>query len=102
MEVVKYLVAVLLILCWLPMPYEYYIIVRWAVMIAMIAFAFGDNKEKSFLKYVLYVLIGVLFNPIIIIELPRLSWNIIDLIIAALLLISVRTSKSEKVNQRAQ
>ena len=100
MEVVKYLIAVLLILCWLPMPYEYYIIVRWAVMIAMIALAFGDNKEKSFLKYVLYVLIGVLFNPIIIIELPRLVWNTIDLIVAALLLISIRISKKEKINSQ--
>ena len=94
MEVIKYIVVVLLILCWLPMPYEYYMLVRWAVMITMIALAFGDNKEKSFLKYVLYVLVAVLFNPIIIIELPRLAWNIIDLIVAALLLVSIRMSKT--------
>ena len=100
MEVIKYLISVLLMLCWLFMPNEYYMIVRWAVMIAMIVLAFGDNKEKNFGKYVLYVFIGVLFNPIIIIELPRLVWNIIDLVVAALLLISIGISRKVKINQQ--
>lgn len=88
MIIIKSVLIVLLLLCLLPMPYVYYIIVRYVTTICMIIFVNKDNPGKSFLKYIFYVIMGCLFNPFIIIELPRIAWNTIDLTLAILFLIS--------------
>ena len=54
----------------------------------MIILATKDNPEKSFGKYCFYVFVGSLFNPFIIIELPRIAWNMVDVILAIALSIS--------------
>jgi len=96
MVIIKSIIVVILLLCLLPMPYQYYSIVRFSVTISMIIFAIKDNPEKSFGKFCFYVFIGSLFNPIAIIELPRIAWNIIDVMLALVLFISAVAQYNDK------
>ena len=80
--IIKSILAVLLLLCLLPMPYVYYTIVRLAVTLGMINLCYVDNEEKSFRKFAFFVVIGILFNPLAPVEFERIIWNVFDVILA--------------------
>ncbi len=67
------------------MPYGYYEIIRLIGMDSIIYIGF---EEKEFLKY-FWFSSAVLINPIIKIPLVRKPWNVIDVILALILLVSL-------------
>lgn len=81
------------------MPYGYYQFVRFA---ALVGFAFlsykyyeEGNKSASFA----FAALAILFQPLFKIALGRTLWNIVDVIVGALLIVSLfYTSKSSSKN----
>lgn len=76
--------GVALFIAVLPMPYEFYVLLRWvvpAMAIWMCTIAAGHKRTGW---VVAFALIAILWNPLVPIEMPRRYWALPDLIGAAL------------------
>ena len=81
----KYLglfLAVLLLLCLAPMPYGYFILVRFFAMVGFGYMAFQYFKQRKEVLTWTFVTLALLFQPFAKIALGRLVWNIVDVIVA--------------------
>lgn len=78
--------AVALLFAILPLPYTYYMGLRWLVAvtafwIAWKEFDLGGNSVSTYV--VIFASIGIVFNPIAPVHLFKLAWVAINLITAA-------------------
>jgi hypothetical protein len=85
----KILIAALLLLCLLDMPYGYYQFVRFAAMVGFAYLAYSANQQNRKNDMFVYIALALLFQPFIKIALGRTIWNIVDLIVSIGLVISV-------------
>lgn len=85
-KIVKVLLAGLLFLCLLDMPYGYYQFVRVAATLVFVLFAVQSYQSQLQGYFVLYLLLAVLFQPVEKIALGRDLWNIVDVIVGVGLL----------------
>lgn len=93
--ILKLLLALLLLLCLADMPYGYYQFVRFVACIAFGYFAFGEQEKQT--KWALfYIALAILFQPFIKISLGRVLWNVVDVIVAVILLYSIVLNKKSK------
>lgn len=95
-ELIKLVLSVLLLLCLAPMPYGFYELVRTAAMIGFAFLAYQTYKEDKQSELIIYVGLAILFQPIFKIALGRTLWNVVDVVVAVGLLISI--FKSKKTN----
>lgn len=74
-----------LLLCLLPMPYGYFVFVRFFafVLFAVMAAFYGLSERVHFA--VICGALSLLFQPFIKIALGREMWNIVDVLVAGLL-----------------
>jgi len=88
MKYLIYLLIVLLLLCLAPMPYGYYVFVRWGAMVlfAMMAYNYWEkNKNLS----IVFVGLALLFQPFMKVALGRTIWNVVDVLVAISLIFIV-------------
>lgn len=81
-----YLTAALLFLAILPLPAEFYSLLR---VVAAGTFAWGAYRnfgKRALLLPLAYTLFAILFNPVMEINLPKELWIPLDLLAAVLLL----------------
>ena len=88
-KVTKIILAALLLLCLLDLPYSYYLFVRWSAMIGFSYLAYISYKYKQNFMTIVFVLLAVLFQPFDKIALGRTLWNVVDVIIGLTLIILV-------------
>ena len=84
-RVYVYLLAVLVLIGILPLPYGYYVFLRITVFIFscyMIYFLFSQEKIPMM---VAFIIIAIVFNPIIQIFLSKELWVVIDILVAIFL-----------------
>ncbi len=84
--VIKIALALLLAGCLLDMPYGYFQFIRLAGCIGFCYLAYVENEKKSMHTVVLFVAFAILLNPIWKIHFSRYVWNVIDVIIATILI----------------
>lgn len=77
---IKILMAGLFILCLFDMPYYYFQLVRFFGMIGFIWLAYFENRNKDKSLIIVLICSAVLINPIFKIALGRIIWNIVDII----------------------
>ena len=85
---VIYITAVLLLLATLPLPADFYALLR---IVAAGTFAWGAYRnfaKKMLLLPLAYTLFAILFNPVMEINLPRETGIVVDLAAAILLLVT--------------
>lgn len=82
----KLIIAVLLLLCLVDMPYGYYNLVRFVAMAAFAYLSYDYFKSKKDGLGFIFAALAVLFQPIFKIALGRVIWNIVDVIVAVVLL----------------
>ena len=80
-------VAAVLLLCLFDMPYGFYIFIRFAATAAFCYFAFKAHESGNKDRMILFIVLALLFQPFIKIPLGRVIWNIVDVIIAAYLIV---------------
>lgn len=98
MKYLQIILAATLLLCLAPMPYGYYMLVRWAAMVVFAVTAFNYYAENKKELAVTFGALALLFQPFIKIALGRAIWNIVDVAVAILLLVLTFTkNKKEKV-----
>lgn len=90
-KLIKLLLAVLFLLCLLDMPYGFYQIVRFAGLIGFVILAYQANNQSRQIEMIVYCGLALLFQPFIKIVLGREIWNIVDIVVAIGLTISLFT-----------
>lgn len=100
MKQVYLALAVMLLLCLAPMPYGYFMLVRFVATVAFgwLAYRYYKNNKVA-ATWILRVL-ALLFQPFYKIALGRTVWNVIDVIVAilmiALFVMELRNGKKDK------
>ena len=87
MKHLKLLLAALLLLCLLHMPYGYYELVRFVSMVAFAFMAYKYCEEKKDALAVAFGGLALLFQPFVKIALGRTVWNVVDVVVAVLLVL---------------
>lgn len=72
------------------MPYGYFQLVRFVAMISFTILAYQAKKEEHPIEMIIYGALALLFQPFFKVALGREIWNIVDVIIAVGLLISLK------------
>jgi hypothetical protein len=93
---VKIVLAILLFICLFDMPYGYYQFVRLAALVGFAVLAFQANNDKKNTEAILYVGLAILFQPFFKIALGRSIWNIVDVIVAIGLLVTLFINKANE------
>lgn len=87
-KTIKIVLAILFLICLLDMPYGFYQFVRLSAMIGFTSLAYTAYKQNNKL-YIPYICLAILFQPFIKITLGRELWNIIDVLVGIVLIVSV-------------
>ena len=80
------ILAVLMLLCLAPMPYGYYMLVRFVAMVAFGLLAYQYYTRHKSIATIVFGVLALLFQPIYKIALGRVTWNVIDVFVAVLLI----------------
>jgi len=80
------ILAVLMLLCLAPMPYGYYMLVRFVAMVAFGLLAYQYYTRHKLIAAIVFGVLALLFQPVYKIALGRVTWNVIDVLVAVLLI----------------
>lgn len=87
MSYTKFLLATLFLLCLFNWNYGFYQLVRFIGFIGFSVLAFNLKDKKDYWFYI-WLFSALLINPFFKVSLSRTIWNIIDVILVALLIIN--------------
>jgi len=96
MNYLKIFLAVLLLLCLAPMPYGYYQLVRVVAMIAFAIMAYQYYEKENVPLAFTFGGLTLLFQPFIKVALGRTLWNIVDVIVAVVIIVLVALDYKKK------
>ena len=86
---IKVLLAVILFLCIFDMPYDYYQFVRIAATLGFAHLAYSANKQNLDSEVITYLILVLVFQPFATVHLNKITWNVIDLVVAVGLLMTL-------------
>ncbi|MDP4267816.1 MAG: hypothetical protein Q8880_10345 [Bacteroidota bacterium] len=69
--------------------YSFYILLRWIVFIGSGYFIINTIIEKKYQLLILFLSIGILFNPLKSIYMQKHTWHLIDYIVAGIFLLII-------------
>ena len=90
---IKVTLIIALILCLIDMPYWYYQLIRIFGTIGFAYLAYNDYKNLIKITPYVFGIAAILLNPIAKISFGREMWNVIDVILAVLTLLSIVFTK---------
>lgn len=99
-KIVKIGLSVLLLLCLTNMPYGFFQLVRFLSLIGFGFLAYQANQQGKQTEMVIYVALAILFQPLLKIPLGRTIWNIVDVIVAIGLLLSIFSLKNNEKEEQ--
>jgi hypothetical protein len=88
-NVIKIVLAILLIICLFNLPYGYYQFVRIAGLIGFAYLAYQAHEQGRQTEMFIYGGLALLFQPFFKISLGRQMWNVVDVVVGIGLLISI-------------
>jgi len=98
MKQVYLILAAMLLLCLAPMPYGYFMLVRFVMMVACGAMAYRYYIDHKTVAAWIFGALALLFQPIYKIALGRGLWNVID-VLAAVLFIAMFVMEKRLANK---
>lgn len=98
-KLIKIGLSILLILCLTNMPYGYFQFVRIVSLIGFAILAYQANQQNKKIEVIIYTSLALLFQPFIKISLGRILWNIVDVIVAIGLLLSILRAVNKKQDE---
>jgi len=93
---IKLVLAVLFLLCLLPMPYGFYQLVRLLALMGFSILAYDASRKENKTEMIIYIGLAILFQPLIKISLGRSLWNMVDVVVAVGLILSILRDRSTK------
>ena len=94
--------AAMMLLCLAPMPYGYFMLVRFVAMVAFGMIAYHYYVIHKNIAAWVFGLLALLFQPIFKISLGRTIWNVIDVLVAILLIAIFILEKRMEQKTRVQ
>jgi hypothetical protein len=94
-KAIKIILVLLLLACLLDMPYGYFMIVRFLATCSFLYFSY-NSRNRNNNGVILYLVLALLFQPIFKITLGRFVWNLVDVVVAIILLISILPKMNAK------
>jgi hypothetical protein len=95
-NIIKTTLVILLLLLLFHLPYGYYQLIRYIALIAFAILAYYEYERKNMPMAIVYIGLVLLFQPIAKVTLGRQVWNIVDVIVAVGLIVSVFVKKQMK------
>ena len=89
MKHIYLVVAIILFLCLLSMPYGCYTLVRFVSMVSSAYIVYDMYRKQKEGLMVTFIGVSILFQPFCKIVLGRTLWNVVDVEVAAFLLLSL-------------
>ena len=74
------IVAGLLLIALLPLPYFYYQLLRIVVIVAAAIYAYKFYKDNQMAKVITFGIIALIWNPIFPIYMDKSVWMILDIV----------------------
>lgn len=99
MKAAQVILALALLMCLLPMPYGYFVLVRYFAAVVFAIMAYSHYKQHDNAAACLWVCLALLFQPFFKIALGRVIWNVVDVAVAAVLV--VKLLKERKTTDKA-
>ncbi|MCX6251419.1 MAG: hypothetical protein NTX61_11785 [Bacteroidetes bacterium] len=93
---IKIALAVLLLLCLFHMPYGYYQLFRYIAVVGFAILAYYEYERKNIPMVIVFVGLIILFQPLTKFALGRQVWNIIDVVVAVGLVVTLFTHKRKR------
>lgn len=93
--IIKIVLATLMFLCLLDMPYGFYQFVRFIALIGFAILAYKANEENKNTEMIIYGGLALLFQPFFKIALGREIWNIVDVIVGIGLIASLFMNRTK-------
>jgi len=90
--ILKGIGVILLIFATFQLPYGYYIFLRISITFIAAYLTYNLYKEDKTVWAIIFLLIGILFNPIFPIYLDKETWVILDIGTAVIFFISLITN----------
>jgi hypothetical protein len=88
-KIIKIVLAILLLLCLADMPYGYYQLVRFIATVGFAVLAYFAYTEKNKIEMIVCIALAILFQPLAKIALGREIWNVVDVVAAVGLIVSI-------------
>lgn len=88
-KTIKIGLAIFLFACLFEMPYGYFQFVRFISLIGFGVLAFNAFQKDQQTEMIVFIALAILFQPLIKISLGRTIWNLVDVIVAIGLIISI-------------
>ena len=88
-KIISAIIAILLLFCLLPMPYGYYNLVRLVATVSFVWLAYNCYEEEQKNEIFIYVVLAFLFQPFVKIHFGRTIWNLVDVVVSAILIIKL-------------
>jgi len=95
-KAIKIILVLLLLACLLDMPYGYFMFVRFIVTFAFTYLSYHYKSSGNEKSAILYLVLALLFQPFLKIALGRFVWNLVDVIVSVILLISILPNLNNK------
>ena len=87
MKAIQVILILALLLCLFPMPYGYFILVRYLATVVFTIMAYHHYKQQNNTTTYLWVCLALLFQPFFKITLGREIWSVVDIVVAIILVI---------------
>jgi len=87
--VVKVVLIILLLGCLFPLPYLYFQFVRAIGMVGFALLAYIDGQKPNKSLMIVWICSALIINPIFKVSLGRTLWNVLDVIWAIGLIITI-------------
>ena len=94
-KAIKIILAILFFLCLLDMPYGFYQVVRFLALVGFVILAYKSNEQEDKTAVIIFIGLALLFQPFFKIALGRMIWNIVDVIVGVVLIISLFLPKNK-------
>lgn len=92
-KLIKIILAILFFMCLIDFPYAFYQLVRFIALIGFGVLAFKAFEKNNQTEMIIYIVLALLFQPLLKVSLGRTLWNIVDVTVALYLLYEVLIKK---------
>jgi hypothetical protein len=95
-NIIKLSLIILMLICLFRLPYGYYQLIRYIALVGFAILAYYEYERKNLPMAIVYIVLVILFQPIVKVPLGRQVWNIVDVVVAMWLVVSVFVQKQMK------
>lgn len=93
MKTLRIILIALLLGCLLPLPYGYFSLVRIFAILCFGLFAYKAYEKGKMQEVIIFGVLLLLFQPIYKIYLGRVIWNIVDVVVAIYLIVTMKNEE---------